>query len=223
MQAVESFLRDGRPGNTSLDAVEIEPPKLNKGETVLDAVERLRRRGRELKADAHRIQSALFPAAYAKQRMREQIEALAQAGEPVVSDVIERDRQIVWPTQQVQSTVYNAQPGAVAFAELEAAVPILVWLHKEALIKRLDAEIDAEADDKAALSHEARQQREAEVMGDLLAVERDEAELIWQAQAKGLPVEHRSDINPVALLGVVTAPPVNGRGTSPEHAWTVRR
>jgi hypothetical protein len=45
-------------------------------------------------------------------------------------------------------------------------------------------------------------------MGDLLAVERDEATLVWQAQAQGLPVEHRSDINPVALLGIVlvTAP-----------------
>ncbi|OSI79310.1 hypothetical protein BSZ21_01530 [Bradyrhizobium canariense] len=38
-------------------------------------------------------------------------------------------------------------------------------------------------------------------MGDLLAVERDEAALVWPAQAQGLPVEHRADINPLALLG----------------------
>jgi hypothetical protein len=67
------------------------------------------------------------------------------------------------------------------------------WLHKSALISALDREIDTEADDKAALSHETRQQREAEVLGDLLAVERDEAALVWQAQAQGLPVELRTD------------------------------
>ena len=44
-----------------------------------------------------------------------------------------------------------------------------------------------------------RQQREAVVLGDLLAVERDEGALVWQALAQNLPVEHRNDINPVAL------------------------
>ena len=44
-----------------------------------------------------------------------------------------------------------------------------------ALLARLDALISEEADDPAALTHEARQKAEAEVMGDLLAVERDEA------------------------------------------------
>jgi len=65
-----------------------------------------------------------------------------------------------------------------------------------------------EADDKAALSHEARQKAEAEVMGDRLTVERDEGALVWQAQAQHLPVEHRAGISPLALLGLrlVTAP-----------------
>ena len=35
--------------------------------------------------------------------------------------------------------------------------------------RALDREIASEADDKAALSHEARQKAEAEVQGDLLA------------------------------------------------------
>ena len=40
------------------------------------------------------------------------------------------------------------------------------------------------------------------VLGDLLAVERDEAALTFKAWAEGLPVEPRVDINPVAMLGV---------------------
>jgi hypothetical protein len=58
------------------------------------------------------------------------------------------------------------------------------WLHRDALIAKLAAEIDAEADDAAALTHEARQQREAEVMGDLLSVERDESFLFGRRRRK---------------------------------------
>jgi hypothetical protein len=76
------------------------------------------------------------------------------------------------------------------------------------------------------LTHEERQQREAEVRADLLAVERDEAALVWQAQAQGLPVEHRADISPLALLGVtlVTTPRADGLPeTSPGLSWDLRR
>jgi hypothetical protein len=58
------------------------------------------------------------------------------------------------------------------------AVALVAWLHKDALIAALDREIASGGDDKSALSHEARQQREAETMGDLLAIERDEAALV---------------------------------------------
>ena len=85
------------------------------------------------------------------------------------------------------------------------------------LVAKLDAEINSEADDAAALSHEAREKAEAEVMADLLATERDESWLVWKAQAENLPVEHRADISPLALLGLrlVTAPrPAALPGTS---------
>ena len=223
--ACEDWLRHGKPGNTTLEAVETDPPKLLKGETVLDAIERLRRRVRELRADLHRIASAPYPSSYCKQRMRAQIEALAMQGAPSVSRLVELDGPVEFQTQQVQSQVYNAQ-AAVAFAEVPDAVALVAWLHKDALIAALDREIASEADDKAALSHEAREKAEAEVMGDLLAVERDECALVWQAQAQGLPVEHRADISPLALLGVklVTTPRADALPeTSPGHSWLLRR
>ena len=82
LAACETWLKTGRPGGTVLAAVEIEPPKLAKGETVLDGVERLRRRGRELRADQHRIATAPFPSSHCKQRMREMVEQLALRGTP---------------------------------------------------------------------------------------------------------------------------------------------
>jgi hypothetical protein len=62
---VETWLRHGLPGNCTLEPTDTEPPKLAKGETVTDAIERLRRRGRELRADLHRIESAPFPSSSA--------------------------------------------------------------------------------------------------------------------------------------------------------------
>ena len=61
-------------------------------------------------------------------------------------------------------------------------------------------------------------------MADLLAVERDEAALVWSAMAQNLPVEQRADINPVALLGlaIVTAPHADpSPGTSAGHAFDI--
>jgi hypothetical protein len=46
----------------------------------------------------------------------------------------------------------------------------------------LDREITSEADDKSALTVEERQRRTAEVQGDLLDTERQEAELTWKAR-----------------------------------------
>jgi len=192
-----------------------------KGETVLDAVERLRRRCRELRADQHRIRSAPFPSGYAKQRMRAEIEALAIQGTPSVSALIEVDGKVEFQTPRLTSEVH-AERRSLAFAQVPDTLALTCWLHKDSLIAALDREIVTEADDKAALSHEARQ-LEAEVMGDLLAVEREESALVWLAQAQGQPCEHRADCAVLSILGcgLITVPrPPNGP-SSPEHAYDI--
>jgi hypothetical protein len=45
--------------------------------------------------------------------------------------------------------------------------------------------------DAAALSHQAREKAEAEVMADLLSLKRDESFFVRRAQAERLAVEHR--------------------------------
>jgi hypothetical protein len=221
---VESWLRDGRPHGTALEVIETEV-KLTKGEGVLDAVERVRRRVRELRADLHRIDSAPYPSSYAKAQMRAQIEALAMQGAPSVSSLIELDGKVEFATTRQQSQVFNAQERSLAFTEITDAVATLAWLLQETLIKRLDAEIATEADDGAALTHETRQQRTAEVMSDLLATERDECALVFSAQAQGLPVEHRRDVNVIALLGLKLVTLTNGHApeTSWQHAYDIVR
>jgi len=208
----ETGLRSGLPGGTTLQSWDGEPPSLNKNEGLLDAISRLQRRGRDLKATLHQIRSSCLPKSYCIQRAREMAEALVMRGTPDVSMLIEHDGDIIWPTIRVQSEVIGTAQRALAFHDAIDVVGLFAWLHRDALIAALDREIASEADDKAALTPEARQKAEAEVMADLLAVERDECALVWQAQAQGLPVEHRADISPLALLGVVlvTVPRANG-------------
>ncbi|MEY9131930.1 hypothetical protein ACVMII_000798 [Bradyrhizobium diazoefficiens] len=223
---VEDWLRIGRPHGTMLEAYDGPEPKLAKGENgLLDAVENRRRRVRELRADMHRIRSAPFPSSYAKAQMRAQVEALAQRGAPSVSRLVELDGPVDFQTQSLTSEVH-AERRALAFTEAADALALVAWLHRDALITALDREIASEADDKAALSHEARQQQEAELMSDLLDIERQEAAFVWQAQSQGLPVEHRADISPLALLGlaIVTAPRADHLpGTSAGHSWDLWR
>ena len=224
LQAVEIWLRDGRPHGTALELVEVEPPKPAKGENgQLDQIENRRRRVRELRADLHRIQSAPFPSSHCKQRLREMVEQLAQRSAPDVGNLIEHDRDIIWPSQRVQSEVY-AERRALAFHETVDVVGLIAFLMKPTLISALDALVDAEADDKAALTHEARQQREDEVMRDLLSVERDEAALVWRAIDEQLPVNHRADCSPLATLQIrlVTVPSAAPSGSSSYgYSWNI--
>lgn len=84
----EEFLRD-RPPNTAVEDAPTEPPKLAKGESLLDAIERIRHRGRELPADANRISSSPYPSSWAKAQVRAQVAGHAQRGAPDVTLLVE--------------------------------------------------------------------------------------------------------------------------------------
>jgi hypothetical protein len=155
-----------------------------------------------------------------------QVAELTTAGAPVVSDVIEHDRKIVWSTTSLRTAVVNTEVPAFGFAEVPDTLALLAWLHKDALIAALDREIATEADDDAALTHEARQQREAEVLAAMLAIERDESWLVWTALAQNLPVFHRNDCSPLAVLQcrLITAAAVNASpGSTSGMSYELRR
>jgi hypothetical protein len=194
-------------------------PVVKTEKSLTDAIDRHRRRARELKADLHRITSAPYPASHAKARMREQVEVLAQRGAVNVSQLVEHNGDLEFPTQQTQVAILNAQPGAVGFVQVPDTLALLAWTFKDSLLARIDAEVMAEADDAAALSIAERQRQEAVVQSDLLDVERQESSLVWRAKVEGLPVEHRADANPLAVLSVklVTVLPGSSKGMS--YPW----
>jgi hypothetical protein len=109
----------------------------------------------------------------------------------------------------------------VVFVEVPDVVGIFSTVLKDQFIAWLAADVDRNADPKGALSHEARQQQEAVLMGDLLEIERQEAALIWTAQAQGLPCEFQNT-NPLAILQlrlVIVAPTNGSQPSSWMHAF----
>jgi hypothetical protein len=220
LSACQTWLKTLPPGVTVTDWVGPEP-KLAKGEPdVFAAIAHLERRTRELGADLHRVESAPYPSSHAKQRMREQIETLAQRGAPSMALLVEHDREIVWPQTSLRSAVYNAQAPSFAATETTDVFAVFAWLQKDTLIGRLDAEIDAEADDPNALDHSERQTQAAQTSGDLLTVSRDLSWWIWRGISQRLPVWFPDGTNPAAILAaeLITLPTGNGGGSSPEHA-----
>jgi hypothetical protein len=149
LRACEDWLRRGKPGGTTLIEAVIEiTDVLKRGEKPVDAVERLRHRLRELDADAHRIRSAAFPAAHCKQKLREQIDSLANSGVPDVSALIEHDANIDWPltTQTFPLVAMVAKEGAAvtgrAQGETVDTLAMFVWLHRPQLLKAIDVQTD---------------------------------------------------------------------------------
>jgi hypothetical protein len=203
---VENWLRRG---SKLVEATMIEPGDvLKKGERIIDGVERLRHRIRELDADAHRVNSAPFPSADAKKRLREQIDSLANRGVPIVTQLIEHDGDVAWP-QSVQTLPlvgFNKKDGTSLFGsaqgELNDMLALFAWLHRKQLVAALDGLIDSEADDSNALSLTDRETKLTEIARDRLMIERQESALVWHAQSNGDNVEHRADASPHAVLGV---------------------
>jgi hypothetical protein len=124
-----------------------------------------------------------------------------------------------------RSDVVGGEQRALAFHESFNALGLIAFLFRDQPAKELGELVDADADDAAALSHEARQKAEAELLADIVAQERIESEAVRQAQAQGLAIEHRSDVPPEAVLGVTLVTKPNGHlpETSPGHAYDIVR
>ena len=112
-----------------------------------------------------------------------------------------------WPTARADVVLYPA-PGtdpAKPTVTTPDTLALIAWLAKDELIAALSAEIDARADDGAALTDEQRGERLAEIEIDMLAAERDEEALVEMAHRAGTPVDRRPDASPLAVLGVALA------------------
>jgi hypothetical protein len=181
---------------------------LKKNESATAALERLRHRLRELSADEHRVRSAPLPAADAKARARAEIEALARRGALDVGPLVEAAQPLAfpmimqrWPLAGIVGKSSDRVVGH-AMGEQVDHLAMFAAILKPKLIAYVEAQIDAIADDAAALSADTRAEKLAQIGSDKLAAERQEAALVRRIQDDGFPVEHRVDADVRAVLGV---------------------
>ncbi len=175
------------------------PSTPRRGETVAQALARTREEIAQLRAELHRIASAPLTSVEAKAAIRREIEALAEAAAPDVGPTLE-GQGIRWPG-----------PRALAYAGSETTVwgesrhldvrGLLAWLMKGPVLTRLEADLDAIADDANALSTVQRRAEDARVRREMLALERIEEALI-EATSPSLAIPRRPTADPRAVLGL---------------------
>jgi hypothetical protein len=165
---------------------------------AVKAAEKLRAKVAALKQERAAIDAAPWPAAVVKAKAIAEIEAAAARGKPNVFDSVEQNLSVAWPTMLFDS-VANGQTitrvsGVDAFA-------VIAWLHRDQLIKMVSAEIEACADDGAALDQQQRDTKHRDVAKRLLSAEREyEAAIIACGYSGAMFRDEQQD--PRAVLGL---------------------
>jgi hypothetical protein len=192
-------LRDNGAKPKFLPAVAAEP---NKGESLLSAVDRLRKQRDQLMADRREVVAAPIPSAAAKANIARYIDRLATEGRPFVGRVIEGvDLSPYWPGQNLEGF------------RLETVIALLAWLHGDQIKSALCKMIDEEADDKTALTDPERTNRLAAIDAEILNTERLEEAMVDRALQGDVDIDPREDADVRAILGLAdeTEGPVKER------------
>jgi hypothetical protein len=206
---VENWLRALPPGHILEMHEPVDPPKV-KGD-IAAAVDALRSKIANHKADLHEVRSACLPSHIVRDRVRTEITALAERGAIDVLPVIEAGLPLRWPQLEVRGEIHGHVPTAeggaqplVGFSTQPSldVKAIMAFLFQDAIIEKLDDEISQLSDDETALTPEDRAAREDALNAQILAAERVEEQLIELAAAEGRAIPRRADASPAAVLGL---------------------
>jgi hypothetical protein len=162
----------------------LPPASVPRGTTLEGTREKIS----QLTADLKQVSDAPFPGDYVKARVARFIDKLAA------------------PISITRALEYDEAPHLPMIAlSSEQMIPnahgILIWMMKDQILERLNREID-ECDDPKALDPAQRVKLTAEIKSDILAAERLEAQIEWEAMQAGEVPAFRHDANPRAILGV---------------------
>jgi hypothetical protein len=177
--------------------------KLQRGETYAQGIERCRRDLRALDTKLEQIDAAPIPSSEAYRIACEEIDQLAQAGAPSVAALIQYGGKIGW--QESTSWAFGLDPNlAVAPSKQLDSLAHDCWLHNDATKAKIRALIQENADDQTALMPEERAERRAEVLRDMLHIERVEEFFISTSDAN---VARRPNCDARAVLGLDDSAP----------------
>ncbi|MEH2569659.1 hypothetical protein [Bradyrhizobium sp. AZCC 2289] len=172
----------------------IKAPSFLKGENEATALARVRNEINDINADISDVKAAPLPSAEAKQKARDHVSGLIEAGRIDVSGLLRRSGGgVQWPT------VYGHR-------EIDIQ-PVLAFICSDQIIAKLESEIDLLADDERALSDAQCATKLKVLLAKRLELERDEEELYRMAESKGFAVSRRPDADIRAVLGLASTMP----------------
>jgi hypothetical protein len=163
------------------------------GETLIQAVTRLRDKIIAAKRHLAAVKIAPLPRADQKALAAAHVKALAERGRPRVS--VERD---------AFAAVF-IDPRADFGVTSDYVSCVLAWLEPVQMLSALEHEIDALPVPQQPMPAAERQKREADLAADLDRLEREEEALIEAAAAQGTEIARRPDAAPGAVLSVAVA------------------
>jgi hypothetical protein len=171
-------------------------PVLPPGRSAAEAISECRDQISVLRADLHQIDSAIFPAEVVRQRFRQQLNALAERGRPGVLHALETGNPVRFATLLFPAQNYG---GSI---EVEDAAGLLAWACRDQILAAVDAEISAMQDDENALTESQRNERMADVLEQILDIERQEERIGELIEAAGGDYIRRADADIRAVLCV---------------------
>jgi hypothetical protein len=196
--AVEQWLANLEMGAVSvagpLRPVRVEP-RLSKGESVKDALLRVRRDIAGIKHELAQVAAAPLPPDEIKAEIVRQVEALAAQGRPRLN--LENGKvALSFPDMPAFGTGALTTPsGAVS--------QWLCWLFGDLVVERLCVGVDGIEN---GLRQEERETRSVELETKLLKLEHEEEALVVLALSERLEVHRRLGASVMALLGLEAAP-----------------
>jgi hypothetical protein len=191
---IRQFL-NSLPANVTFEPADPVNAMPRKGETLAQAIERLRS---EI-ADTHNhldvVKGAPLPVADIKALCRARVKAMAA-----------RPRVWVGARGEFAMSFVDAQR-IDTLASLDDIAAMLAFADPESFSKRLEDEIDRQLGDQtlATMPKGERERRTAELAEQLLELERQEEALIDSAQAQGQDIPRRENADPRAVLQITVA------------------
>lgn len=165
-----------------------------KGESAAMALDRIRNTIADVKSDIADVSSASVPATVAKQIIRDHIAPLAAAGRIDVSDTLRRGGgKVVWPGTRNLHQDFDLQA-------------VLAYLFEDLIIAKLEAEVDALADNGGMTDAECSTKLRA-LSAKLLDLERQEEEMFRLAESEGFFVTRCKGVDVRALLCLANSMP----------------
>lgn len=163
---------------------------VKKGETVEEAIDRVRSNIFHVSGELNLARLAPLPLEDRKTYVRSWVNTMAIKGAPTIS------------TARAEVKILFAPDQGFATSDTEKMVALLAWANPDAMIERLTAQLEADDGRVEALSSEQRERRVADLTRKVDELVRAEVILVDRAIAQGKPITHRPDTPPAAFLGV---------------------